>query len=258
LTGRTSGPREGFIVARSEHGETDLVVSILLEDGSVRRAMAKGARKSTRRFAAGLSAFVRYRVVFGRPPARQGANAFPRLDEATVVRAYAGVLDDLRRTSAAGFASVLSSDLAREVSHDAGLFALFVEHMGRIEHADGVACGGATVRFALRALEHAGFPIALDACVRCGKPAPDNALVHVRAAEGGIVCAKCSGTSGGGARSGEATLRAADRRALRRVQTDGADAAFEPWMLTWLVPIVGAHAPHAAANLTQCARHWAT
>jgi DNA repair protein RecO (recombination protein O) len=233
----------GFVVSRRERGETDLLLELLLEDGSVTRAIAKGAARSVKRFAGGLSPFTRYRFLFG--AGRDGQLA--RIDEAVVERAHPGLLSDLRRTAAAGGASAVVRGLAADAGGEAALFELYAETLEALDHADGAQAGTALARFAVAALVRAGHPVVLDRCVRCGREAPDNARVTVSPVAGGVVCGRCG--------SGPLALSSVERRRLRATLAGDA-SAFGPEVLTWVASLVRAHAERAADVLDAAIAHW--
>jgi len=233
----------GFVLARRERGESDLFVELLLDDGSLCRAVAKSAARSSRRFTGGLSPFTLYRFVFGRSASTVSA----RLEEASVERALPGLLTDLRRTAAAGAASVIARDIGGDVAQDPLLFDRYAALLDELEQADAASAGAGLVRFAVEGFADAGHPIVLDACVRCGREAPDNALVQMSPDAGGVVCGACGG--------GPYTLRAADRRGLRAVLA-GDDAAFAPSMLQWLAQFIEPHAHRGAEAVGNAAAHW--
>lgn len=232
----------GFVLARQERGENDLWTTLLLDDGRMLRALGKGAARSSRRFTAGLSPFVLYRFSFSR--ARGGG---VRLEEASAERVYPNLLTALCRTAAASAASAIARDLGGEVALDEGLYPLYEALLERLERADAAGAGGALVRFTFEAFERSGHPIVLKACVRCGRAVPDNAMVRVNPAAGGVVCSACGG--------GSLTLRAAERRALCTTAAGDA-AAFGPMMLHWLARLIEPNAPRASEALERVTPHW--
>jgi DNA repair protein RecO (recombination protein O) len=241
----TTSHGRGFVLARRERGESDLSLDVLLDDGRVLRAVARGGARSSRRFSAGLAPFTRYRFVFGRSLAHA---ATLRLDEASVDQPYPGILADLRRTAAAGAASVVARELGGEVTLDAALYELYDALIAALDSTDAAGAGAGLLRFVHAAFEHAGHPMVLDACVRCGRAAPDNALVRLSPVAGGVVCAACGG--------GPIALPARDRRALRAVLA-GSSEAFERAMLAPLARMIEPHAHRGAAAITGAMPHWA-
>lgn len=234
---------QGFVLARWERGEGDLYLELLVEQGRLVRAVARQAVRSKRRFSAGLSPFTLFRFVLGRPR----ATGYLPLDDATVQRALPGVVCDLHRMAAAGAATTIVRDLACEAIAEPNLYACYFHLLERIEHGDRTRCAAELMRFTVDVMSHAGHAIVLDRCVRCGRAAPDNALVRMTPAEGGIVCGSCGG--------GVHPMRSVDRRALRALLR-GDDSAFQPWMLQWLSRFIEPHAQRGARTVVSVYAHW--
>jgi DNA repair protein RecO (recombination protein O) len=226
-------PARGFVLSRRERGEADLVLELLLDDGSFRRAVAPSGARSSKRFAGGLSPFTLYRFTFGRA---KGAG-FVRVDEAVVADAWPGILGDLRRTAAAGVVCALARELVGEGTSDESVFTRVNRAFDALATADARAAGGVMVAFAMGMLEAAGEPVMLDACARCGRAAPENASVTISPRSGGVVCAACGG--------GPTLVKAAARRAWRAVGAGDA-AQFESQQLTWMLELIDAKQWRAA------------
>lgn len=239
----TLGHSRGFVLSRRERGEADLVLELILEDGSFQRAIAPWGARSSRRYAAGLSAFTLYRFTFGRA---RGAG-FVRVDEAAVDRAWPTLLADLRRTAAAGVLCAITRESVREEAPAIGMFERLAQGFAALADADAARAGAVMVWFTMAALAASGEAIVLDSCVRCGKSAPDGASVQLAPMAGGIVCAACGG--------GPVSLHAADRRALRRVSSGELDV-FVPAMLGWVLAMSDWRLGRAADVLRGAVGYW--
>ncbi|MBL8684383.1 MAG: DNA repair protein RecO [Myxococcales bacterium] len=233
-----------YVLARRERGESDLSVALLLDDGSVRWTTARAAARSTRRFGASLSAFTRYRVRFARSGAG-GRNE--RIDEATVDRAFAGVLTDLRRMGAAGVLSAVARELGGEVADDDGLFVLYDSALERLDDGDASVAGREIVAFVVATFSHAGHEIVRERCVRCGREAALERSVTFSSEASGVLCARCGG--------GPFVVRSAERAALEAV-IDGDASAFAPWMLRWTAYMAEPNARRGAECITSAVAYW--
>lgn len=233
----------GYVLARRPQGEREHFVDLLLEDGSLREGVARSGTQSAARMVGSLQPFVRYRFVFG----RTGRGGVRRVLEASAERAHAGLLATLHRSAAAGVVGAFVRELGTGFSEDRGPFERYAAALAALEAADATTAGAVLVRFVLEAYEHAGHPLVLDACVRCGREAPDNAQVRVSGGEGGTLCGSCG--------NGPLVLSSAGRRAIRNVCA-GADLAFAAGMLPWLARALGAQTPRGARALRSAAAHW--
>ncbi len=219
------------------------MLELVLEDGSFQRAIAPSGAKSSRRYAGGLSAFTLYRFTFGRA---RGAG-FVRVDEAVVDRAWPTLLADLRRTAAAGVLCAVARESLGEGAKDPAMFQRLAQAFAALAEADAPRAGAVMVWFTMEAMAGSGQAIVLDSCVRCGKAAPDGASVQLAPTAGGIVCAACGG--------GPVSLRAAERRALRRVSGGDLDA-FAPAMLGWVLAMSEWRMGRAADVLRGAVGYW--
>lgn len=232
------GVASAFVLGRKERGERDLFLELLLEEGFVVPAVAPSALGSSRRFAGGLGAFQKYRVRFDTRRRRAGATRY--LAEATVERAWLGVLSALHRTTAAGLAASLLREAGTIGEADPWPYTEYESLLNSVDAATPSRSGAVLLRFALAWCEHAGHPVVLDSCVRCGREAPAHSSVRLEPAEGGVLCSQCG--------QGSLLLRALDRAALLGVMA-GEDEPFKPGMLPWLARVLGVYAPHTARSL---------
>jgi DNA repair protein RecO (recombination protein O) len=179
-----SGDRDvvrALVVGGVDFGEADRVVHLLTAEGRS-SVFAHGARKSRRRFAGAIDAFV---TIDARLEPRRGRGGLATLAEATVRRARLGLRDDLGRVALAAWIVELSAAVAPEGQEALALLELAESSLDRLE-ADG---GSVRLRrcFELRLLDQLGTRPQLDACVRCGRAVPEVAAIDLDA--GGLLCA---------------------------------------------------------------------
>ena len=166
------------------------MVTLFTEELGKVAAMARGARKSKRRFAAALEPMHTVRVTLDERPT---AELFA-LRDAVVVGPRPHILGDLDRMNAAGQALRWvrggSPNRTREVEVWAELEAL----LDRLDDpADPLPPGTHLAASGLRLLRHFGYGLELDACVRCGRACDLARPAFVDAGAGGLVCQACGG-----------------------------------------------------------------
>jgi DNA repair protein RecO (recombination protein O) len=196
------------------------VVTLFTEELGKVAAMARGARKSRRRFAAALEPMHTVRVTLDERP---GAGLFG-LREAVVEVPRTRILADLDRMNAAGqalrWARGGSPNRTREVEVWAELGAL----LDRLDDpTDPLPPGTHLAASGLRLLRHFGYGLELDACVRCGRACDVARPAFVDAGAGGLVCQAC----GGGHSPHHQLVDAATRQRLSAAAA-GRDAALVP------------------------------
>lgn len=177
---------ESLVLRVVPYGEADLVVHLLVRGRGRLGAFARGARRSSKRFAGALEPFSVVSIEYSE---RRGADLVD-LRGATLLEPWLALRSDLGRLAHAGYATELIRELAREREPDNGLYELLTAFFGQL-----VDRGPRSV--ALRALELAALKVeglspALDRCIRCGID-PGRGTSAFDAAAGGIVCGRCAG-----------------------------------------------------------------
>ena len=202
-----------IVLRRVAYGEADLVVTLLgLETGRV-SALARGARKSTRRFVGGLAP-----GLTGEAKLRDRRGAELLGFEAFDVRSDRSRLaGDLAKTAHAAYAIELCDRLCPPRQPERTVFAWLDEFLARLE--EGAATATRLRVFELGLLRALGLGPAFGRCCACGRADLGDEEVAFRPEAGGVCCAGC----------GKAAERmsAATRRALQRLgeaSLAGADA----------------------------------
>jgi DNA repair protein RecO (recombination protein O) len=203
---------EALVLRAVDFGESDLVVHLLVPRSGRLTAIAKGARRSSRRFPGVLDLFNHLRVEVERP--RRAAMA--RLEHARLLDAFVGLRVDPRRFALACYLLELLDRLAPEGGGHRGdlerLFGFAREALHALERSR--PDQRARVLLELRALAALGLRPELRLCVRCGREASERAasvLFHV--AEGGPLCERCRRPGDAGVSVHLGTLRALERGA---------------------------------------------
>lgn len=149
--------------------------------------IARGARRSKKRFAASLEPFLLVSAEVS-----LGSGEVGRLAQAQITRAFPKILTDLERMSLAGAALELVRGTAPTRAADARVFNATVTMLEAFEDAP-VARGEMLLAFALRLIATMGFAPRLDACGRCGKKAPAEKPAYFDPRMGSVVCQSCGG-----------------------------------------------------------------
>lgn len=204
-----------LLVKRVEYGESDLVLTLFTERFGRVTALARGARKSTRRFAGALEPMHTLEVRLEERPERELFG----LREARIATPRLALTSELSRLEAAGKAlgwlrrAAPARTPEPELWH--GIEALLdrLAEPGRVDAERVLAAAG------MKLLGTLGWGLDLERCVSCGKPCPEGQSGLVDAARGGLVCRSC-----GGARR---RLDGALRHRLARAGATGDPAALE-------------------------------
>ncbi len=196
---------EAILLRAVDFGESDRIAHLLTPERGRLTVIAKGARRSVKRFPGTLDLFNHLRVHVE----QRRRSAMARLEQATLVRPFLA----LRRRPEGFFLACYLAELLDRLAPEGGprsdtrrLFAYALQALDAIEH------GTADVRLRLwlelRALDALGLRPELRCCVRCGREVGDVARVVFHVGEGGVVCGPCSQRVEGGLPVHLGTLRA--------------------------------------------------
>jgi DNA repair protein RecO (recombination protein O) len=179
-----------LLVRRIAYGESDLIVTLLTEQAGKLSALARGARRSQRRFGGALEPMHTLRVALD----ERTTSDLYILREASIDQARSGLTSSLEALEAAGRAlkwlaqacvAKTPEPLAWSAISDFldALDASVAGHRPRRELAE----------FGLRLLSALGWALDFEQCVRCGKRCEPGQAAFVDAARGGLVCRACGG-----------------------------------------------------------------
>ena len=180
------------------HGESDKIVTFLTRDRGKVTGIAKGAKRSRRRFVNVLEPFTHVRLRFR--PSRTDELAF--ILGCEMVRAFRRPSRDLHRFALASYVAELADVMVAGREAGAELYDLLLRGLGTLETRDEVP-GLFRPAFELRLLAEVGYAPDLAECQACGTAldGPRNgAVLGFSPGSGGLLCPSC-------AARGSATLR---------------------------------------------------
>ncbi len=222
-----------------DYRDSDRIVTLLTEDFGKVSAIARGARKSQRRFGGALQPYVVMRAEY-----RLGRGDLAHLERVSVDRSFLNLLRNLEGIGAAGAALAVVRERLPEHEPEPAVFAMTTRCLEALDA--GAPTQEAAMTLHLQVLAELGFAPTLDRCVHCGKvPAPGRSA-SFDAGRGGIVCRACGG--------GRLVLSSgALRRWVAAQSNEG--LATEPWPEAELMQIREAlahlDANHATASVRE-------
>jgi len=190
---RTSSPARvanALLLRRVEYGESDLVVTLLTDTIGRVSALARGARKSVKRFGGVIEPMHTLHIAYDD---RSGAELVV-LREARLAHARPFLVTSLERMQAAGQALNWVRKAAPPRTPEPEVWNA-MEHL--LDHlADATDVVSPRARLAATGLELLsafGWGIDFERCVSCGKEPAQGQAAAVDAARGGLVCRDCGG-----------------------------------------------------------------
>jgi len=175
------------IVLRSlAYGESDLIMTFFTAGFGKLKGIAKGARRSKKRFVNALDLFCRSDVVFS----RKGTEGLALIDSCDVREHYPGIREDLERTLVATYFVDLVDQFSSEGKRDSELFRELQDFLGIV--GSGNSSETMIRIFELRLLKRAGYEPVLDHCLACKTQIHTIPTLMFSVKEGGIFCAQCA------------------------------------------------------------------
>lgn len=199
---------EALILRAVDFGESDRILHLLTPGHGRLTAIAKGARRSVRRFGGTLDLFnhLRVQVDFGRK------TGMARLDQARLIVSFEALRVDTVRFAFGCYLLELFDRLAPEGGHHAEAERLFGFALDALRTISIWEPDRRLRTFLeLRALDALGLRPELRNCVRCGEAVGRNAEVDFHVADGGAVCGACAPRFEGLLRVHLGTLRALEQ-----------------------------------------------
>jgi DNA repair protein RecO (recombination protein O) len=180
---------DAWVLNTHRLGEADLIVALLTEHGGLIRGVARGARKSRRRFGGALEPLTRVRASWVEREGRE----LHRIEALDVQRSYAKMQSEPERQAACAVLCEIAGATVHEGQSDPNVFRLVGAVLDALE--GGLGPKAAVRYFELWTLRLHGSLPDLAACAGCGRDLRD--VARVWGSPGvGVVCSGCRDDAG--------------------------------------------------------------
>lgn len=176
-----------LVLRKTKLGEADVILTLLSNDGGIVRAVAKGMRKPTSRFAGRLEpgSVVDLMLAHGR--------TLEVVSDARSVDLHSGLRADYDRSTAASVVLDVLDKMAVEGQPEERLFGLSCATLTALEIAEPGRLRALVTAFLLKAMSMHGYRPHLDSCVSCACTTEGRSGFSLEA--GGILCPACGGAA---------------------------------------------------------------
>ena len=173
-----------------DYGESDRILAFYTGSYGKLKGIAKGARRSRKRFVGNLE--IASHIMLGFFHSEK--SDLVRVENVTLVNGFANVRKDIERLSEACYLVELVSEMTREGMIQPAVYSLLLSFLNMLNAG---ADPGVTLRFfEIKLLSVLGLMPHLDACVACRRPFGGEdavaAKVSFSSEKGGIVCGQCA------------------------------------------------------------------
>jgi DNA repair protein RecO (recombination protein O) len=177
----------GLVIKKTRLGEADLIITLLLQDGSQFALIAKGARKPKSIFSSHFELFNMVEVLYS-----QG-RGLPIAKETRLVEAILTTTSTSLAYVSAQCVAELALKLSRPDLQIPRFFALTVTALSAISNADDQIQITNVAAYFVKATAMSGLQPCLNNCVECGCDMdPSLSIVNFSYGEGGVLCSHCA------------------------------------------------------------------
>ena len=180
---------EAIVLKKSDYSESDLIVTLLTRSHGKVAAIAKGAKRSKRRFVGGIDIITLVDALLYRNRAMELA----RVETVKPIDTYGEIKADIERLGYASYMVELTGEFAPMEEPNEALFDHLKGFLNMLKDADTME--SVARFFEIRLLRLAGLMPHLEGCIACSKGAMDETL-WFSLERGGLLCGRCS--RGGG------------------------------------------------------------
>lgn len=176
-----------IVLRNRPHGESDKIVTFLTKDWGKVTGIAKGAKRSQRRFVNVLEPFTHVQLRFR--PSRTDELAF--ILGCDMVQSYRGPSRDLQRFALANYLCELIDAMVTGREADQETYTLLLESLNSLEDSPKLSSAFLPT-FELLLLTRAGYAPQLTDCQQCGRDVNEGPPPWVFSPNnGGLLCASC-------------------------------------------------------------------
>ncbi|MHB9098697.1 MAG: DNA repair protein RecO [Syntrophales bacterium] len=185
MNARIQHRTEAILLRLFDYGESDRIVTFFTAGFGKVRGIAKGARRSRKRFANVLEPFCCSHLLFS----RRGPDSLALIDSSEVISHFPLIRADLEKTLSASYLIDLTDQFTPDDKKNEAIFTLLRDFLFLIEARP--AAESILRFFEIRLLKLSGYDPVLDHCLICKKPVGQETLYRFHTADGGLTCTEC-------------------------------------------------------------------
>jgi DNA repair protein RecO (recombination protein O) len=177
---------EAIILSTRLFGESDKIVRFFALSSGKLSGIAKGAKKSQKRFMNTLEPFNQVLIEYFEKP----TSSLVRIENADIKESNSGLELSLKRVCAASFFTEFVDKLTKEKQRNGHLFQTLKKILDSLKLVEFTVTD--ILYYELQMLRHLGYMLNLAACVHCGKALADVEKLYFSKERGGTLCMGCA------------------------------------------------------------------
>ncbi|MGI6045408.1 MAG: DNA repair protein RecO [Eggerthellaceae bacterium] len=177
-----------IVIKKTKLGETDLILTLLGENGAQIRAVAKGARKPQSSFSSRLELYSYVEVLL------HEGKKLAIISEAKLIDAHEQIRHDFELASTAACIAEFLAKSTEEDLEEPQLFEMTRKAFDLLSKTERPSDLGLCAAFLIKACAFLGFGPQLDTCSLCGKTVSTEtgSYLHFSLEDGGLLCPACA------------------------------------------------------------------
>ncbi|MCX7816275.1 MAG: DNA repair protein RecO [Syntrophales bacterium] len=176
---------EAVVMQRLNYGESDLIITFYTKDYGKLRGIAKGAKRSRKRFANALDNFCRSLLYFSR---KMGEDLVI-VENCDVIQHFEKLRISVVKTTVAAYFTELVDAFTPEGKPQRTIYSELCGFLSLLE--ENIPPSNLSLFFGTRLLKLTGFQPVLDHCTQCKLPLSKGVRYTFAKEGGGIVCDRC-------------------------------------------------------------------
>lgn len=192
---------EALILRSVDFQESDRLITFYSAQLGKMRGVAKGAKRSRKRFGSNLDLLAHVRI----QGFERSNQDLVRIEGADLLEYFEGIRQNLLSFARACYLAEWTEACTAYRQPLPGLLTLILHVLSTFEEGKG---GEGLLRtFEVKVLDLTGYGPRLDRCVSCGRPTKGANEILIHVARGGVVCGDCPADPHGGLRVSPGTVR---------------------------------------------------
>ncbi|NIS60442.1 MAG: DNA repair protein RecO [Proteobacteria bacterium] len=175
-----------IVIKTLDYGESDRIVTFYTSDYGKVKGIAKGAKKSKRRFSNALEPFTLSRLIFF----DKKESGLVRIEGCDIVDTFPAIRENLRKIAFGCYLVELVEEMTAERQANPDLFNMLKAFLSLL--SDDEAEAQILRIFEIRLLSLLGYRPGLDRCLRCHGTVELGEPAYFSVQQGGLLCQRCS------------------------------------------------------------------
>jgi DNA repair protein RecO (recombination protein O) len=175
-----------IVIKTLDYGESDRILTFYTSDFGKIKGIAKGAKRSRRRFSNALELFTFSRLIFF----DKRESGLARIEGCDIVDTFPAIREDVRKIAFGCYLAELVDAMTAEREPNPHLFSMVRTFLSLL--SEGQAEPQILRLFEARLLSLLGYRPELSRCLRCDETFERAGQAHFSVNKGGLLCERCS------------------------------------------------------------------